>query len=161
MFALHSHFHFVIACIAALVLIASPTDARAARYIYTEISINGQVVLQGPAGDDGHADADQVWDYLKSVRLKPTDNFSKLQISADAKEAFLTGEAPIGELGKVVIEIKYGGMARSRKLKIIRVPRDKQGREWQLDPAQVEELFDRRWIRRSDVVRLENPDRSK
>lgn len=136
-------------------------EASAARYINAEISIDGEVVLEGPASDNGHADADQVWDYLKTVRLRPAENFSKLQIRDDAKEAILSGDAPKGELGTIVVEIMYGGKVQTRQLKIVRVPRDKQGREWQLDPAQIEELFDRRWVRRSDVARLKNPERSK
>jgi len=136
-------------------------ESRAARYVRTDVSLDGKTVLQGSTGDNGRPDADQVWDYLKTIRFKATKEFPGLAVKHDAKETVLTSSAPKGKPGGVVIDIRYGGMAMTRQLTLIRVPRDKDEREWRLDPDQVDQLFDRRFIRRSDAARLKNPQNSR
>ena len=78
-----------------------------------------------------------------------------------AKQTVLTSDAPRGQRGTVVVYIAYGGKSIERELKLIRVPIDKQGREWTLDPTEVDQMFDDRLIRRSDAARLKNPKASK
>lgn len=132
-------------------------ESHAARYVKAEISLDGKTVLEGSRGDNGQPDADKVWDYLKTIKFKPTEEFLALKVKDEAKEAVLTSKAPKGELGTVVIDIRYGGKTTTRELTLVRVPRDENGREWRLDPAQVDKLFSRRFIRRSDAARLTNP----
>ena len=49
----------------------------------------------------------------------------------------------------------------TRKLKLVRVPIDKRGREWSVVPTEVDRMFDDRFIRRSDAARLENVRKTK
>ena len=132
-------------------------ESHAARYVKAEVFLDGKTLLVGSLGDNGQPDADEVWDYLKTIKFKPTEEFLALKIKDDAKEAVLTSKAPKGEPGTIVIDIRYGGKTTTRELTLIRVPRDKNGREWRLDPAQVDKLFGRRFLRRSDAARLKNP----
>lgn len=136
-------------------------DATAARVVQADISLDGKVVLEGSTGDNGRVDADGVWEYLKSIKFKATEDFRKLHVDPEAKQAVLSSNAPRGQLGTIILNIRYGGKAITRELKVVRVPIDKYGREWSLDPAQVDKLFDDRLIRRSDAARLDNPRNSK
>lgn len=136
-------------------------ELHAARYVRADISLDGKTVLEGSTGDNGKPDADDVWDYLKTIRFRATEEFLALDVKDDAKEVVLTSNAPKGELGGIVISVRYGGKAMTRKLTLVRVPRDENGREWRLDPAQVDKLFDYRFIRRSDAARLKNPQSSR
>ncbi|HZL99454.1 MAG TPA: hypothetical protein VFD43_04295, partial [Planctomycetota bacterium] len=105
-------------------------------------------------------DADAVWDYLKSFRFRPTEGFAALGLEASAAGAVLKG-AGAPESRAVLIEISHGGRASTRELRLVRAPRDEQGGEWMLDAEEVAGLFNQRMIRRSDVPRLEDPDRSR
>lgn len=140
-------------------------EARAARYVKAVIAVDGNIVLEGSTGDNGRPDTDEVWDYLKTIRFKATEGFRALGVEDDAKEVILTTNALKGQLGithlGIVVNIRYGGKAMTRQLAVVRVPRDQHGREWRIDPAQVDELFDRRFIRRSDAARLKTPRSSK
>lgn len=136
-------------------------ESHAARYVKAEISLDGKTVLVGSIGDNGQPDADEVWDHLKTIRFRPTEKFLALKIKDDAKETVLISNAPKGELGTIVVNIRYGGKATTRALTLVRVPRDENGREWRLDPAKVDKMFDRRFIRRSDAARLKNPKSSR
>lgn len=136
-------------------------EATAARYVEASITLDGKTLLKGSRGDNGRVDADGVWEYLKSIRFKATEDFRKLNVAPDAQETILTSDAPAGQLGTIILDIRYGGKAITRELKLVRVPIDEYGREWSLDAAQVDELFDERLIRRSDAAQLENPKNSK
>ena len=143
-----------------LVLTAScvlACESHAARYVKAEISLDGKILLVGSRGDNGQPDADEVWDYLKTITFKRTEEFLALKFKDDAKEAVLTSNAPKGGPGTIVIDMGYGGKTTTRELTLIRVPRDENGGEWRLDPAQIDKLFSRRFLRRSDAARLKNP----
>ncbi len=143
------------------VIFVSPIEATAARYVRAEITLDGKTLLRGSTGDNGRVDADGVWEYLKSMKFKATEDFERLAVDPSAKQTILTSNAPRGQLGTVVVYIAYGGKAMRRKLKLVRVPIDKQGRQWALDPAEVDKMFDDRLIRRSDAARLKDPKASK
>ena len=147
--------------LAVCVFFTSPTEATAARYVRAEISLDGKTLLEGSTGDNGRIDADGVWEYLKSIKFKATENFDELKVAPTAKQTVLTSKVPRGQLGTVVVYIAYGGKAMKRELKLVRVPIDKQGREWALDPTEVDKMFDDRLIRRSDAAKLKNPTASK
>lgn len=132
--------------------------AEAARFVKVTISWDGKPILEGSMGDNGHPDADEVWGYLKELTFKPLEAFPAPE--GDAKEFTLVSNPPQGELGRIVIDVRYGGQARTRELKLVRVPRDEQGRQWKLDPADVDRLFDDRLISRRDAARLAKPQRS-
>jgi hypothetical protein len=132
--------------------------AEAARRIRATISLDGKPILESSHGDNGHPDADEVWGYLKELTFEPLQAFPAPE--GHAKEFTLTSNPPPGELGRIVIDVDYGGETRIRELKLLRVPRDKYGREWKLDPAAVDALFDGRLISRRDAARLAKPQRS-
>ncbi len=136
-------------------------ESRAMRVIVARISLDGKTVLEGSTGDNGWPDADEVWDYLKTIKFEETKEFLGLEVKHDAQEMVLTSNAPRGRLGGVEVYISYGGKAITRELTLIRVAGDKSGREWRLDPAQVDKLFNNRSISRSDAARLRNPRNSK
>ena len=60
----------------ALSLLSCP--AFAARYVPIKVSVDGEVILEGNASDNGRPDADEVWDALKRVNLGETKAFKKL-----------------------------------------------------------------------------------
>jgi hypothetical protein len=131
----------------------APASAEAARLVRVEITVDGKLVLRSSFGDSGREDADEVWNGLKTLRFEATEEFAELS-AGDAKEIVLKSQAPVGELGQIVIDVSYGGRAETRELRLIRVAKDRRGFEWQLDPAEVDRLFDDRLIRRKDAKRL-------
>ena len=143
------------------VIFTWPAEGMAARLVRARISLDGKTLLEGSTGDNGRVDADGVWEYLKSIKFKATEHFTALKVDAAAKETVLSSNAPRGQLGTIIVDIAYGGKAMKRKLTIVRVPLDKRGREWSLDPTEVDRMFDDRFIRRSDAARLDNPQNSK
>lgn len=147
-------------CFLALNLVSVP--AFAARFVPITISINGEVILEGNASDDGRPDADQVWDALKQVNLGETEAFKKLfgnVASDDFKLPRKQGER--GQPLKFTIDVAYGGHAETANLTIRRMPPDGAGRVWRIRAEEVDNLFNIRFIRRSDVANLSNPRRSK
>ena len=136
------------------------SEARAARMLAAHISLDGKIVLETWFGDNGRPDADEVWDYLKTIKFEATKEFLGLEVKHDAKEMVLTSNAPRSRRG-VVVYISYGGEAITHELTLVRVARDESGREWRLDPAQVDRLFNNHLISRSDAARLRNPRNSK
>lgn len=151
---------------AFLILVVSviftwPAEAMAARLVRAKISLDGKTLLEASTGDNGRVDADGVWEYLKSIKFKATEHFTALKVDQAAKETLLSSNAPRGQLGTIIVDVAYGGRAMTRKLKLVRVPIDKQGREWAVVPAEVDRMFDDRFIRRSDAARLDNAQKTK
>lgn len=140
---------------------AWPIEVVAARLVQASVSHDGKTILVASTGDDGRVDADGVWDYLKSIKFKPTQHFKDLAIDQTAKRAELKSDAPRGQAGTIVVDVAYGGKAIQRKLTLVRVEPDAQGREWSLDPVEVDKMFSDRLIRRSDAARLNNPKASR
>ncbi|MDG1512367.1 MAG: hypothetical protein P8R31_11765, partial [Mariniblastus sp.] len=75
--------------------------------------------------------------------------------------ALLSKKGSNGDLHEIIIEIEYGGKATPRNLKLIRVPSDKQGREWTLDPLDVDSEFNLRTISRLLASKLSDPQATK
>ena len=105
-------------------------EATAARFVWAKVPLDGTTLLERSTSDDGRVDADGVWEYLKSMKFKATKNFADLKVDPAAKETVLNSNAPRGQPGTIVVDIAYGGKGNIRKLKLIRVPIDRQGREW-------------------------------
>ena len=148
---------FLVVCATA----AWSYEATAARFIRAKVSLDGNTVLEGSWSDDGHVDADGVWEYLKSIKFKTTQHFTDLKIDPSAKEMTLASATKPGQPGSVVVNIAYGGKAFKRQLKLVRVPVDEYGRERTLDAIEVNKMFDDRLIRRSDAAKLANPRQTK
>lgn len=95
--------------------IANSSTARASRFVRVEVLLNGKVILEGNASDNGKRDADELWEALKQVKLKATAEFRTLDIAKDAREAAIKSTAPTGERGNVKIVMSYGGVAETRE----------------------------------------------
>lgn len=143
----------------ACCLLSSP--ALAARFVPIEVYLDGELILQGNASDDGSPDADQVWDALKQVNLGETDAFKEM-FGENVDDAFniLRKRSDREQPLIISIHVAYGGMAKTKTLRILRKPADGAGRVWRIHHEEVSRLFNARMIRRSDVVRLSNPKRS-
>ncbi len=150
-----------LATVVILCITVASSVAEGARILSATISLEGKTLLEAMTSDDGRVDADGVWEYLKTMKFKPTQHFIDLQVPQVATEKKLVSEVRPGQMGKLLVNITYGGMALPRELTIKRVARDKQGREWTLDPSEIDRMFDRRYIRRLQVPRLANPRKSK
>lgn len=143
--------------IAFLALLSVPGAASAARFVEVTVSVDDVIMLTGSRGDDGHADVDDVWNYLKTLKLVPTEHFAGLKIPADAQSALLKSNAPVGQPGEIVVSIDYGGIATTRTLRLVREPPDKYGREWRIFAADLDDLFDERLITRRQAADLRMP----
>lgn len=136
-----------------------------ARHVGAEIALDGVVVLRGSTSDDGHPDADAVWDYqLGQLTYAPTDAFAKLGVPADAVEWTLAS-APAPARGarpaQVRVEVRYGGGVTTHELALVRVPRTPNGGEWRVQARDVERLFAGRSITRREAANLTTPARTK
>ena len=140
-----------------------PGEASAARLIRAEVSYDGKVVLEGSTSDDGHTDADGVWEYLKSIKFKPTDEFQALKVDQAAKQTTLSGAGrgvPLSD-SKITVAIAYGGESKFRDLTITRVAKGSHGREWMLNPGEVDKWFAYRLISRREAANLRDPAKLK
>lgn len=151
-------------CLAVILLptvIISAAEPIPARLVRVRVIMEGRTVLEGSTSDDGRVDADGVWDYLHEVKLKPTDAFKDLTIAADGKDTTLENSGAPGQQRTLEVYVAYGGKAFPRSIRIIRIPKDRFGKEWRIDGKDVDRMFDSRYVTRSDVRRLENPARTK
>lgn len=149
------------ACLILVTCLIHVDTAEASRYVRAQVVLDGKVILEGNASDDGQRNADQVWDALKTVTFKPTAEFQSLKIKADLKEVVVKSTSLQGEPSNLKIEVYYGGIAGTHELHLRRVPVDAYGREWQIDSRDVEDLFESRLISRREVGKLSDPKRQK
>lgn len=147
----------------ALGVHAAVGASSAARLVPAQIEVNGEVVLRASTSDDGHPDADAVWDYLNSeLFFEPTEAFEALGIAEDARShtlGFLKSKdnETLGEPPTLALDVSYGGRAEPRILELVRTDSGK----WKVHPETVERQFNYRWIRRWDAARLKRPKRDK
>jgi hypothetical protein len=145
--------------LAGVFLFVMTSESLAARYSPAEISLEGKKVLECGGGDNGHPDADEVWATLKTRQFRPAAHFPILQIPDDAKEFIINEDPPRGDVGKISIDVLFGGHSQTRSLRIIRVPKDKFGHEWMIDPKAVDEMYDWRTITRDQAGYLRHPEK--
>jgi hypothetical protein len=150
---------FLVAC----VFFMWPHEARAARFIRASVSFDGKVILAGSTSDDGYADADGVWEYLKEIKFKATEAFEALNVDPTAKQAKLVGAGSGVALSdcRITVSIAYGGSSKFRELTLTRVAKDAHGREWMLDPGEVDKWFAYRLISRREASKLRHPGKLK
>ena len=118
---------FILALGIALV---SGGPCLAARYVPITISVNGRAVLKGGTGDNGDADPDVVWQYLKNAKLQPIGDYRVERDPQDPSRATLTG--------KIVLEVSYAGRADVSELKLIRAD---ESATWKVAPDEIERTF--------------------
>jgi hypothetical protein len=145
-------FGTLVAVIVAFQLFTSrwSDDQRAeARYVHIAISLDDQVLWEGNASDDGHANADVVWARLQTAPLRRGEDFatnvSKMRLDGDT--ASLEGE--------ITIDVRYGGQITLRKLTMTKVQTDK-GERWTVPAGFAEKWFWSRMVQRRSVPDLED-----
>ncbi len=148
-------------CLVLAAGLSQAQTAEASRYVKAQVLLDGKVILEGNASDDGHRNADQVWDALKTVRFKPTAEFQNLKVKADAKDVVVKSTSSEDEPARLKVDVYYGGIAHTHELHLQRVPADEYGREWKIDSKDVERLFESRLISRSEAGKLSEPKRQK
>src|SRR5438876_2710156 len=99
--------------IAALLLLIHLTGyAEAARIITITIDVDGKPFLEGGSGDNGSPPPAAVWRYLTSSLLSPAQGVAVAPDPADPLKATL--------VGKIHIEVRYGGKADVEELQLVR-----------------------------------------
>ena len=130
----------------------------AARWISVQISLNGEVILEGSDSDNGETDADTIWNSLKRIKLREADAFKKLEIAPKVKEYKFDLDPPKkGHPWPIKIDASFGGVQETRFVTIKRVEADNFGGQWLIDPTDVDGAFDYRMIVRSEAGHLRNP----
>ena len=123
------------------------------------ISLDGKIVLESIETDDGSRDADEVWEMLSVRKFRQTKDFSILAIPNNAKEFIIMSDSPPGSRGNIVVNLTNGGRARSRSVRIVRIPKTKDGNEWKIDDREAVALMrDWREITRRQAAFLKHPD---
>ena len=79
----------------AAILIGHGTTLEAARYVRAQVILDGKIILEGNASDNGSRDADELWDALKSVTFKPTKEFEALAIDDGADQVVIKSTSPL------------------------------------------------------------------
>lgn len=150
---------FALLCFFTFGLLSCP--AFAARFVPIKVYLDGELILEGNASDNGHRDADAVWDALRQADLGETDAFIKL-FGKDLGDEIKIWKKSDSELPlKITIDVAYGGVAVVTALRVKRQRPDAAGRVWRLHPDDVANSFSKRLIKRSYAARLSNPRREK
>ncbi|MEM7307263.1 MAG: hypothetical protein AAF682_11365 [Planctomycetota bacterium] len=137
--------------------------AARARAILATVSVDGAVVLRAGTSDDGHADADEVWGYLRRLDLHPTEAFAKLGIEAGEKSVTLgwlksAANAHRGAPPALELSITYGGLDDPFRLGLVRA---EEPGLWRVAAETVERRFAHRRITRREAALLERPGRER
>lgn len=149
---------FFVSCLSCAIVGMLCNTAFALRLCWVEISLNGEVILETSYGDNGHPDADAVWEGLKVQNLRETDAFKKLKIDPELKEYRFDVPPPQkGEEWPIKIRATYGGVAETRFVTIKRVAPDQTGGSWRIDAKDLDREFDTRKISRRQARELKDP----
>ena len=135
------------------------SEIRTKRQNDATISLDGKIVLESIETDDGSRDADEVWEMLSVRKFRQTKDFSILAIPNNAKEFIIKSDSPPGSRGNIVVNLTNGGRARSHSVRIVRIPKTKDGYEWKIDDIEALSLMrDSREITRRQAALLKHPD---
>ncbi len=120
-----------------------------ARYVPIEIKLGDQVLWEGNASDDGHPDADAVWEALKEAPLRRGPDFD-----ANAAKIHFDGDTASLE-GEITIDVAYGGEITVRGVTLKKVATDK-GERWMVPAEFVDKWFWSRQIKRLGAAHLKD-----
>ena len=124
---------------AILAVLSWPSPALALRVYHFDILLDGKLVLQCVARDQGYESPDEVWDSLKERRFKqpdrrfipekerPAEGFTITPDKSDPLRATLTG--------KIRVFARYGGDVTVESLELVRDKKDSE--EWRLSSKEV------------------------
>ncbi|HEV8071840.1 MAG TPA: hypothetical protein VGP76_29270 [Planctomycetaceae bacterium] len=127
---LHKSVYRRVFILALGLILISGGPCLAARYVPITITVDGRPALKGGTGDNGNADPDVVWRYLKNAKLQPIGDYRVERDSQDPLRATLTG--------KIILEVSYAGRADLSELKLIR---GDEGGTWKVAPDEIERTF--------------------
>lgn len=133
----------------------------AARYVPVKVFVNGKLILTGSASDDGRRDADEVWESLNRVELKESGAFRELVGNANRDHVELGDVRTTSSDSSIRVDVRYGGVADTRRLRLVRFMSDDGTVSWRIHSNDVERLFGDRMITRSAAKSLVNPKRDK
>jgi len=133
-------------------------DAADARLVRAEVLLGETTLLLGSTSDDGRPDVDAVWQYLRDLRLQPTEAFTALRDERDEAAAEAEGHPQAdrwtlrrGEEDPWIhLRVAYGGRAEVHTLTLLRA----EDGAWRVDPTDLERYADMRWIRRREATAL-------
>ncbi|MEO0650567.1 MAG: hypothetical protein AAFZ65_07815 [Planctomycetota bacterium] len=134
------------------------------RLVPASIAVEGQVVLRASTSDDGHPDADAVWNYLRHrLVFQPTEAFEQLEVDPRAEQITLgwlrgSDNALRGDPPALGLEVRYGGEDHPHRMTLERVA---GGAGWRVAPETVERRFGHRRITRNQARALDDPDRER
>ena len=143
--------------------------AQPARLVRAEVRVGNKVVLRGAVSDDGTPDADEVWSMAHKVKMLPTEDFSDLNVPADA-DTFMVMGTPIpphpivdNELFErdAVFEIRGGGKIETMALKIERADGLFSKPSWRIPREVLTSRFNSRLIQRYQARKLKKPGRTR
>lgn len=134
----------------ALAATAVQEDKKAGlRYVEIEVRLDDQVLWEGNASDDGHANADEVWNRLKEAPLRRGPDF-------DANVSKIRQEGDTASLeGDITVDVRYGGQVTLRELTLKKVVTDK-GERWLVPAELVEKRFWSRLVPRLNASNLKD-----
>ena len=104
------------AALSGCLLVMFVPPAVAGRDIGILVSLEGKPWLVGAWGDNGKANADGVWQYLKTASLQVAKDG---KVEPDAKD-----KSRAKLVGKIEVKIRYGGTATVKELNLVRDKRD-------------------------------------
>jgi len=157
----------VLALGGALVRANVVTTPPLARFIGAEIRLLDTVVLQGSTSDDGSADVDEVWDYQRAgLTYLPGPGFAALGVAPGASSLTLaSAPRPAGKgqarPAQVTVDVSYGGTVATADLRLERVPGSAEPGRWRVPVDELDGLFARRTLTRSQAAALKRPGRAK
>jgi len=157
-----------LALVGGAALLANPAQpgsrARPARLVTASIKVDGELVLRASTSDDGHPDADEVWNYLlERLEFQPAEAFPSLGIDAASETVTLgwlksSETEHLGDPPAISLEVAHGGHDAPFRLGLVR---SKGEQAWRVDRETVENRFPYRSITRTEAAQLTDPRRRK
>ncbi len=111
-------------------------QSQAARYVRVTIKQGGEEILRAGKGDNGRISPETVWTYLKDVRFRQRYARNNFQIAPDEDNL---NQATLA--GKLAVLVKYGGKAKLKRLRLVRVKNPKKEPEWVIHPVDYRQLL--------------------
>lgn len=114
----------------SILSVASCSNAVGARLVKATIKLDGTTVLEGTTGDNGRADSDTVWTYLKVIRFHPPNDVKNPYRISNTATAILRG--------KIEVNISFGGRIKTKEITVKQIFDRKGRRRWRLTPEFVD-----------------------
>ena len=117
------------------------------RLVSMRILLDDQELFECATSDDGHPNADAVWDYLKLAEFRRGEDF------ADSESKIRRDENGVSLTGDVKVDVAYGGQLTVRELTLNRTVTD-NGERWTVPENLVDKWFWFRFVHRLNAEHL-------